>query len=170
MFRNAPRSGGASPAQIVFNRPVRDSMPAQRRSFTPQWKLQISADVLEKRARRSKELQVVHYNKKAHPLPCLSVGNHVIIQHPISKLWSTPGIIVEVGPHRDYLFKTPAGRIFRRNQRYIRRRIPTFGPSQPISAQQQPIQEPDPVHTPAPRRSTRPQCPRRLHFPNDWTQ
>jgi hypothetical protein len=35
LFRNAPCYGGASPAQLVFNRPIRDSLPAHRRSFVP---------------------------------------------------------------------------------------------------------------------------------------
>ena len=133
MFRNAPRSGGISPAQLVLNRPVRDSVPAHRRSFAPEW--QIVADAIEKRARRSNELQIKNYNKKAHPLPPFTVGNHVLIQHPISKLWKTTGVIVEVGPHRDYLVETLAGRIYRRNRRLLRHRIPTFEFSQPIPEQ-----------------------------------
>jgi hypothetical protein len=36
LYRNAPISGGALPAQLVFNRPVRDCLPAHRRSFAPQ--------------------------------------------------------------------------------------------------------------------------------------
>ena len=110
LFRNAPRSGGASPAQLIFNRPVRDCLPAHRRSFAPEW--QKAADVLEKRTRRSKELQMAHYNKHTKPLAPFVVGNHVLIQHPISKLWCTPGVIVEAGHHRDYLIKTSAGWIF----------------------------------------------------------
>jgi hypothetical protein len=63
-----------------------------------------------------KELQIAYYNKKTRPLTPLVVSNHVLIQHPDSKLWDTPGVIVEVGKHRDYLIKTPADRIFRRNR------------------------------------------------------
>jgi transposase InsO family protein len=47
LFRNAPRSGAASPAQMVLNRPVRDALPAHRRSFAPEW--QQKTDVLEKK-------------------------------------------------------------------------------------------------------------------------
>lgn len=36
LSRNAPRSGGASPAKLIFNRPVRDCLPAHRRSFAPE--------------------------------------------------------------------------------------------------------------------------------------
>ncbi len=195
LFRNAPRSGGASPAQLVFNRPVRDCLPAHRRSFAPEW--QKAADTLEKRSRRSKELQIAHYNKRTRPLAAFVVGNHVLIQHPVSKQWATTGIIVEVGRHRDYLIKTPAGRIFRRNRRFLRPRIPVVPanggapaatpiqpepapapePAQPPAQQQQDVQPPADQHpptngpaSPVLRRSTRPRQPRRHFFPTDWTQ
>ncbi len=104
LFHNAPRSGGASPAQLIFKHPVRDCLPAHRRSFAPEW--QKAANILEKRTRRSKELQIDRYNKKTRPLTPFVVGNQVLIQHPGSKLWDTPGVIVgrsvEVGKHRDY--------------------------------------------------------------------
>ncbi|KZR96056.1 Uncharacterized protein APZ42_009826, partial [Daphnia magna] len=93
LFRNTAVSGGRSPAQVVFNRPMRDCLPAHRRSFAAEW--QKDADVLEKRARRAKELRTEHFNRRAHPLPPLQVGNAVLIQHPISKCWSTPGVITE---------------------------------------------------------------------------
>jgi hypothetical protein len=97
----------ASPAQMVLNRPVRDALPAHRRSFAPEW--QQKTDVLAKRARRAKDIQIEHYNKTAHQFPPFSIGDHVIIQHHISKCWSTPAVVVEIGPNRDYLLKTPAG-------------------------------------------------------------
>jgi hypothetical protein len=124
LFRNTTTSGGRSPAQIVFNRPMRDCLPAHRRSFAAEW--QKDADVLEKRARRAKELRTEHFNRRAHPLPPLQVGNAVLIQNPISKCWSTPGVITEVGPNRDYLVKTAAGRVFQRNRRFLRRRVPVM--------------------------------------------
>jgi len=46
LFRNTPRSGGSSPAQLVFGRPVRDTLPAHRRSFAPEW--QHKDDQIEK--------------------------------------------------------------------------------------------------------------------------
>ena len=186
LFRNAPRLGGASPAQIVFGRPVRDCIPAHRRSFAAEW--QQAADVLEKRARRAKELQIEHFNKKAHPLQPFAVGQHVLIQHPTTKLWATPGVIVEVGPNRDYLIKTPAGRIFRRNRRFLRRRIPVMptqrGPTVPAplppaaEQQQQPDHPPDPAQQPEPQqeRPPDPVRPRRNRQPpnrypeGEWTR
>ena len=150
LFRNAPRSGGASPAQLVFKRPVRDCLPAHRRSFAPEW--QKAADVLEKRSRRATELRAEHFNRRARPLPALAVGNKVLIQHPITKCWATPGIITEIGPNRDYLVKTAAGRVFRRNRRLLRRLIPVMPSSsagtQPIQPPPAAVQPPGPAENP----------------------
>jgi hypothetical protein len=192
LFRNAPRSGGASPAQLIFNRPMRDCLPAHRRSFAPEW--QKAADVLEKRARRSKELQIAHYNKHTRPLAPFVIGNHVLIQHPTSKLWCTPGVIVEVGHHRDYLIKTPAGRIFRRNRRFLRPRVPVFPTTTPATTPATTPIQPEVVHPPQPEqieppvqenpvppvqenpvppvlhRSTRTKQPRRHFLPAELTQ
>lgn len=51
LFRNAPRYGGASPAQPMFNRPIRDSLPAYQRSFAPEWHRAV--EVLEQRMHRA---------------------------------------------------------------------------------------------------------------------
>ena len=53
LFRNTPRSGGASPAQRLFGHPVRDLLPAHRRSFAAEW--QQTSYTMEKRARRTED-------------------------------------------------------------------------------------------------------------------
>jgi hypothetical protein len=53
-----------------------------RRSFAPEWQQKAEQ---QKRARRAKELQIEHYNRTAHPLQPFKIGDHVIVQHPISK-------------------------------------------------------------------------------------
>ena len=70
MFRNTPRPGGASPARIVFGRPLRDTLPAHQRAFAPEW--QQEANKLEKRARRAKDMQVQRYNKTKKDAPSIS--------------------------------------------------------------------------------------------------
>ncbi|KZS02809.1 Uncharacterized protein APZ42_034613 [Daphnia magna] len=118
LFCNTPMSGGASPSQIVFSRPTRDLLPAHRRSFAPEW--QQAAKLLEKRAQHAKDLRAQHFNCSARPLLPLAIGDNVVIQDHKTKRWSTPGVIVEVGPFRDYLVKTPAGRLFRHNRQFLR--------------------------------------------------
>ena len=117
---------------MVFNRPTRDLIPAHRRSFAPEW--QKAAGILEKRALRAKELRALHHNRTTHPLPALRIGDNVVIQHHLTKRWTTPGVIVEVGAFRDYLVKTPAGRLFRRNRRFLRLHSPTALPHSPSPA------------------------------------
>ena len=65
----------------------------------------------------------------AQPLPFLAFGDRVVIQYPVTKIWATPGVLVEVGPNPDYMMKTVrmktcAGRLFRRNHYLLRRRVP----------------------------------------------
>jgi hypothetical protein len=48
------------PAQLVFNRPVRDCLPAHRRSFAPQW--QKSAAQMEKNTMRARSLRAAGFN------------------------------------------------------------------------------------------------------------
>ncbi|KZR96014.1 Uncharacterized protein APZ42_009889 [Daphnia magna] len=121
LFRNAPSYGGASPAQLVFNRPIRDSLPAHERSFAPEW--QRAADVLEKRMHRAIARATTRYNFSAHHLPVLPLGAHVLIQHHSTKRWDTPAVVVEAGVNRDYIFKTASGRLYRRNHRLLRQRV-----------------------------------------------
>jgi hypothetical protein len=121
LFRNAPRYGGASPAQLVFNRPIRDSLPAHQRSFAPEW--QRRADVLEKRMHHALARATTRYNFSAHHLPTLPLGAHVLIQHHSTKRWDTPAVVVEAGVNRDYIVKTASGRLYRRNRRLLRQRV-----------------------------------------------
>ena len=179
LFRNTPRLGGASPAQRVFGHPIRDSLPIHRRAFATEWHK--ADDVLEKRERRAKSLQAEHYNRTTRLLPPLTVGNHVLIQHPVSKLWATPGIIVEAGPNRDFLIKTPAGRVIRRNRRFLRRRVPVFvnhappvltdhSPPAPLPAAARspavPAMDPVPAQ---PRRSRRQKKNSKKYPASEWT-
>jgi hypothetical protein len=164
LCRNAPRLGLQSPAQLVFNCPVRDGLPANRRSYAPKWQRDVRE--IEERSIKAQEKIDIHYNKDASDLPELIVEDHVLLQDPKTKRWFTPGIIVETGNHRDYLVKTPAGRLFRRNRRLIRKRVPVMpgpGPaaalpqatSQPLDAQER-SNPARPVQAEQPAESTRP--------------
>lgn len=87
-------------------------------------------NVLENRMRRAKDRRIEHYNQTTHQLPAFNVGDHVLIQHPLTKCWGAPGIIVECGVNRDYWVKTPTSCLFRRNRCFLRCWIPVF-PGQP---------------------------------------
>ena len=140
LFQNAPRSGGASPAEIVFNSQIRDGMPVHRRAFEPEW--QRPQQELSDRQAAAHERNVKYYNTGTHALSELGIGDHVLIQNPKSSLWDTKGVVKEVGPNRDYMVTTSTGKESRCNRRFLRQRIPVMpgkSPSTASSNQQNPL-------------------------------
>ncbi len=88
LFRNAPRcGGGASPAEAVFGHPIRDTLPAHPRSLTDKW--QRPEEELKERTEAARERSATFYNRTAHPLSDLSIGDHVLIQDPTNGQWLT---------------------------------------------------------------------------------
>jgi hypothetical protein len=104
LFRSASLPGAASPAQLFFNHPVRDYLPAPRRSFSPEWQkvaphFRVTGPTIEEATNRSQ--------KNTHPLAPFVVCNHVLIHHPDFKQLDMQGVIVEVGKHSDNFNQNP---------------------------------------------------------------
>ena len=166
-WRNTPRtSSGTSPAQALFGRPLSSFVFAHRSSFAPEWQTKsCEADSLSAEYAAKVKL---HYDKSARPLPPLSLGTHIDLQDPRSKSWSSHGIVVAIGRHRDYAVKLPSGRVLWRNRRFLRARVsPVPVPAGPTSHQgddKPPADDSgsDEPSSPPPRRSTR---HRRRHVP-----
>ena len=174
-YRNTPSNQKASPAEILFGRPVQDRLPAHRRAFSDRW--QSLADRTDATSQHAdcQEKSVARYNAAATPLPVLCVGTQVAIQDPATNLWDRHGVIVQLGDHRRYFVRLPSGRVLTRNRRFIRRRFgysitatpPAPGPSfieapsstcaasSTITQQSQDSQQSSSPATLAPRRSTR---------------
>ena len=176
-YRNTPsRKDGLSPAQKLFGRPVQDSIPAHRRSFSNEW--QQAAREADQKEVHTREETKYSYNLHARSLPDITVGSHVAIQNSESKMWNIYGTVVDIGPHRRYYVKTHSGRIFVRNRRFLRRRVPLSMPTSdyvPPDNHNSPPRQADPADTnnhstttPL-RRSTRPRKPnRRLIESPNW--
>ncbi|TRY68991.1 hypothetical protein TCAL_13737, partial [Tigriopus californicus] len=60
------------------------------------------------------------YDKRSRPLTPLTIGQTVRLQNYSSKRWDRIGIIVGIGKHRDYHLKTPSGRVYWLNRRFLR--------------------------------------------------
>ena len=141
--RNTPGRGGRSPAQIVFGRPVRDLLPAHRRSFAPEW--QLAADVAEQRLSQQQQRADDLYNRQARDLMPLSVGNQVAVQDDRTKRWDRHGVVCEIGPYRRYFVRLSSGRVLTRNRCHLRRR---YGYAMPDSlAHGAPAATPEPSGT-----------------------
>ena len=122
-YRNTPSTkDGQSPAQKLYGHPIQDILPAHGRSFAPEW--QHSMDKVEHKTRATLEKASSYYNQRAHSLPDIHKGTHVAVQNPKTKLWDTYGVVISIGPHRQYHVKTASGNVLKRNRRFLRRRIP----------------------------------------------
>ena len=121
-LRNTPRADGRSPAQMLFGRPLRSSVPAHHRSFAPEW--QRAADECDMKAEELRRQTKERYDRTARPLSALQIGTHVDVQDTTSGRWDRLGVVVGVGARRSYLVKLGSGRILWRNRRFLRRHRP----------------------------------------------
>ena len=160
-WRNTPREDGTSPAEALYGRPMQSFLFAHRSQFDLQWRQH--ANTLDKAPRSDSSTDPpmkVSYDRSARPLSPLALGSHVDVQHPVTKLWSRSGVVVDVGRHRDYQIKLPSGRLLRRNRRFIRPRVSPKSIDLPSS--DPPLlpgcsDQPSPAN--APRRGTRSRQP-----------
>ena len=117
-WRNTPREGGLSPAQIVFGQPMRSFIPAHHTSFDPKWhktRKEYDDKVLDQKL-KSKD----RYDRHSKPLPPIQSGTEVLVQHTVNKKKENVGTIVAKRRYRDFMIRTPSGKTKCRNRRFIR--------------------------------------------------
>ena len=147
-YRNTPsRKDGLSPAQKLYGCPVQDTLPVHKNSFAPEW--QSNVEEAEQLAQTRQGVAAKYYNSSAHSLPDITVGSHVAVQHPKTKLWDTYGMVTQIGPKRQYHVQTDRSNVLIRNRRFLRRRVPASIPMH-IVTRDQPL---------PPRRSSRSRKP-----------
>ncbi|UYV63017.1 K02A2.6-like [Cordylochernes scorpioides] len=135
-FRNTPKAEGRSPAQIVFGAPTRTKLPLHRSQFAKEWRTRISE--CDQRAQNLRQKALKRYNRNAKPLSQLEVGAIVLVQDHRTKHWTLIAEVLEQLPRgRSYLIRTDAGRLLRRNRRFLRPFVPPPYTTPPNSAQHQ---------------------------------
>ena len=151
-LRNTPDpDGNLSPAQIIFGRPLRDTLSFVNRleKFTnphirPLWREAWSAkeDALRARFTRTTEKLEAH----SRPLRPLLVGERVFLQNqqgPHPTKWDRSGVIVESLSHDQYPVKVDgSGRLTLRNRRFLR----AYTPATPTIQTHQPFVKPSGVN------------------------
>lgn len=137
-LRNTPDPDcNISPAQIVFGRPLRDSLsfvnrlekfsnPAIRETWREAWSSKEEA--LRARFVKSSEKLNVH----ARQLPTLKVGEKCFLQNQTGnypKRWDRTGTVMEANGHDQYCVKVDgSGRLTTRNRKFLR----AFVPASPV--------------------------------------
>ena len=115
----------ASPALVVFGRPIRDSIPVPMGRYCPHptWKETLAhrEQALAKRHAREHE----KWQQHTQPLPPLQVGDHVYLQnltgnHP--RRWERTGVVVEVRQFHQYVVRVDgSGRLTIRSRQHLRK-------------------------------------------------
>ena len=107
-YRNTPsRQDGLSPAQKLYGHPIQDTLPAHRRSFSPEWLR--SLQEADQQASYMLHQSETFYNTHAHTLTDIKIGSTVALQNQQTKLWDIYGKVVAIGPHRWYHVRTQSG-------------------------------------------------------------
>ena len=129
--RNTPDSGcKLSPAQILFGRPLRDSLPTLSKNvmvfnnpqISDKWRdaWQMKEDALKTRYVKTLE----NLQEHTRNLPPLAVGDRVMIQNQTGRFptrWDRSGRVVETKEHDQYVVKVGGtGRLTLRNRRFLR--------------------------------------------------
>ena len=145
--RNTPDPGcRMSPAQILFGRPLRDSLPYLEKDImafknprvNEKWR---KAWELKEEALRTRYVKTLeNLSEHSRMLPPLRHGDQVLIQNQTGrfpKKWDRSGIIVEVKENDQYVVKvTGSGRLTLRNRRFLRKFNHKLSRSLPYSPQQ----------------------------------
>ena len=113
-IRNTPRSHGKSPAELLYNQPMRSHVPSVPPTPSPQ------APQVDQRRRRQRQRAKDLYDRNAQPLPELDLGQRVLVQDHKTQMWSHKGIIISKGPHRDYKVDVGRRKTMHRNRKFIR--------------------------------------------------
>ena len=93
-WRNLPRDHGYSPAQLMFGRRQRVSLPLHDSAFS---QIDFSQAALQKDKFSS---QATSYNRGKMDQPMLTVGQVVCVQDDRSGLWPTLAKVLEIRPDR----------------------------------------------------------------------
>ena len=148
--RNTPDPDtGASPAQVLFGRQIRDFLPIKPRQFDRgQWR-EIMAD-REKGLKMRYTRGLERWSEHTKELPKLKIGDVVLIQNQRgtpkeAKRWDRSGVVLEVDKFDKYVVKVDGtGRITTRNRRFLKKAEP-YQPRQPGPGSETvkaPVQEP----------------------------
>ena len=137
--RNTPDSGcKISPAQILFGRPLRDTLPYIEKDImtfnnpriNDNWR---KAWGLKEEALKTRYVKSLENLKEHSKPPPLRHGDHVLLQNQsgrFPKKWDRSGIVVEIKINDQYVVKVAGtGRLTLRNRRFLRKYTHTALPN-----------------------------------------
>ena len=112
-YRNTPIDCGKSPAQLLFSRQLRSTLPVTAKQLDPSVP---SKSALRKKMQTSQTKSKHYYDRSAKPMKPLNPGEGVRIRQ--GKLWK-PAIVRKKTNDRSYIVETQDGGSYRRNRRHL---------------------------------------------------
>ena len=165
-FRNTPRYGGRSPAQLAYGQNVGERLPTHPLTADPRFATPIRA--LDETAETNKTKLKANYDLHSRTLEPFPVGTQVAVRNQTTELWEGDGVITEALEKHDYLVKMSHGGTWRRNRRLLHRRLPAL-PGLMGSAPQPPRPATVPLPPPAPP-APAPQAPAHILDHQEWPE
>ena len=106
----------SSPSEILFNRPIRTTLPSQHPTLRQQTQQLTNEQLLQRRDRMIRD-----HDRHAGPeLPVLHAGQRVTILNKETHLWSPGEIVSKCAEPRSYIVKTTNGTMLRRTRAHLR--------------------------------------------------
>ena len=118
----------ASPAMILFGRPIRDPIPTPLGRYCPHPTWQETTVNREKALAKRHSREREKWEEHTKQLKPLEIGDHVYLQnlsgnYPLR--WERTGTVVEIKPFKQYTVKVDGtGRVTLRNRRHLRKFTP----------------------------------------------
>ena len=118
----------ASPALVLFGRPIRDAIPIPLGRYCPHptWRETLISREKALSLRHAREQE--KWSAHTRPLPPLSAGDHVYLQNLVGnhpKRWERTGVVVEVRQFHQYIIRVDgSGRVTLRNRQHLRKFTP----------------------------------------------
>ena len=124
-YRNTPdRDLGLSPAQVIFGRHIKDTLPLSQGEYKPRQEWLLTREMREQALAKRHLKQGDVWAEHTRELPDLKIGSIVQIQNqtgPRAKKWEKSGVVTEVLEHQQYNVKVDgSGRVTLRNRRFLR--------------------------------------------------
>ena len=124
MYRNSvdPETK-ASPALILFGRPIRDAIPIPMGRYRPHETWTELRSHLELALARRHSMDHELWNEHTRRLPPLQVGDHVYLQNLVGnhpRRWERTGTVVEVRQYHQCVIRVDGtGRVTIRNRQHL---------------------------------------------------
>ena len=106
----------SSPSEILFNRPIRTTLPSRHPTLMHQNQQQTNEQLHQRRDRMIRD----HDQRAGPELPALHAGQRVRILNKVTRHWSPGEIVAKCTEPRSYIVQTPNDTSLRRTRSHLR--------------------------------------------------